>query len=95
MTIIEEYINTLPSPEFKKGNKKEEEPHSRNKSLPPMFFTALIVGSKNSGKTYALTSLLKLYENNPISDINGNELEQRIIIFSPTALNPINNVFKN
>ena len=93
MTIIEEFINTLPSPEFK--IKKQSEPQSNNSNLPPQFFSLLTCGSKNSGKTYSITSLLKLYENNPIYDINGNELEQRIILFSPTALNPNNNIFQN
>ena len=93
MTIIEEYIQSLPNPEFK--IKKQHEPQSRNPNLPPQFFSLLTVGSKNSGKTYSITSLLKLYEQNDIYDINGNKLEQRIIIFSPTALNPNNNVFEN
>ena len=42
-----------------------------------------------------MTSLLKMFEENPIYDIHGNELEQRIILFSPTALNETNAVFKN
>ena len=68
---------------------------SINPDMPPLFFSCLVVGSKNSGKTYALTSLLKMFEENPIYDINGNELEQRIILFSPTAKNETNIVFKN
>ena len=63
--------------------------------MPPLFFSCLIVGSKTSGKSYAMTSLLKMFEDNPIYDIHGNELEQRIILFSPTALNETNTVFKN
>ena len=42
-----------------------------------------------------MTSLLKMFEENPIYDINGKELEQRIILFSPTALNATNAVFRN
>ncbi len=42
-----------------------------------------------------MTSLLKLYEVNPIYDSKGNKLEQRIILFSPTALNETNSIFKN
>ena len=42
-----------------------------------------------------MTSLLKMFEENPIYDIRGQELEQRIILFSPTALNETNIVFKN
>jgi hypothetical protein len=91
--IIEKPITSLPTPKF--PIKKRNEPASKNPELPPLFFSCLIVGSKNSGKTYALTSLLKLFENNPIYDINGNELKQRIILFSPTARNETNVVFKN
>lgn len=91
--IVETPITSLPTPYF--PIKKRNEPSSKNPELPPLFFSCLIVGSKNSGKTYALTSLLKLFEENPIYDINGNELEQRIILFSPTARNETNVVFKN
>ena len=91
--IIEEPINNLPTPYFKIN--KIKEPQSINPNLPPLFFSCLIVGSKNSGKSYAMTSLLKMFEENPIYDTRGRELEQRIIIFSPTALNETNIVFKN
>jgi hypothetical protein len=91
--ITEEPINNLPTPYFQ--IKKTNEPQSRNPNLPPLFFSCLIVGSKNSGKSYAMTSLLKLFEENPIYDSRGRELEQRIILFSPTALNESNIVFKN
>jgi hypothetical protein len=91
--IIEEPIENLPTPVFK--IKKTDEPRSINSNLPSLFFSCLIVGAKNSGKSYAMTSLLKMFEENPIYDINGNELEQRIILFSPTALNATNIIFKN
>ncbi len=91
--IIEELIENLPTPLFR--IKKTDEPRSKNLNLPPLFFSCLIVGSKNSGKSYAMTSLLKMFEENPIYDVNGNELNQRIILFSPTALNTTNAVFKN
>ena len=91
--IIEEQISNLPTPSFKIN--KSNEPQSKNQNLPPLFFSCLIVGSKNSGKSYAMTSLLKMFEENPIYDNKGNELEQRIILFSPTALNESNIIFKN
>ena len=91
--IKETPIASLPQVNF--PIKKKLEPASNNPDLPPLFFSALIVGAKNSGKTYSMTSLLKLFETNPIFDINGNELEQRIILFSPTAKNETNIVFKN
>jgi hypothetical protein len=91
--IVEEAIRNLPTPVF--PIKKVDEPQSKNPNLPPLFFSCLVVGSKNSGKTYSVSSLLKLYEENDIYDVNGNKLEQRIIIFSPTGKNPNNAVFKN
>lgn len=92
--MIEEIIlNDLKIPEFKIVKKKE--PSSINYNLPSLFFSCLIVGAKNSGKSYAMTSLLTLFEKNPIYDNYGNELEQRIILFSPTALNESNSVFRN
>lgn len=91
--IIEELIDNLPTPKFEIN--KKIEPQSINPNLPPLFFSCLIVGSKNSGKSYAMTSLLKMFEENPIYDHRGNKLEQRIILFSPTALNETNIIFKN
>lgn len=91
--IVEEHIQNLPNPIFK--IKKKNEPQSKNQNLPSLFFSCLIVGAKNSGKSYAMTSLLTLFEKNPIYDNYGNELEQRIILFSPTALNESNSVFRN
>jgi len=91
--IIEKPIQTLPPPEFKISKRKE--PQSINKDMPPIFFSCLVIGSKNSGKTFAITQLLKLFEENEIYDINGKKLEQRIIIFSPTAQTESNVVFKN
>jgi len=92
--MIEEIIlNDLKIPEFKIVKKKE--PSSINYNLPSLFFSCLIVGAKNSGKSYAMTSLLKLFEVNPIYDSKGNKLKQRIILFSPTARNETNAIFKN
>jgi hypothetical protein len=91
--IVEEPIENLPTPIFK--IKKTDEPRSKNPHLPSLFFSCLIVGAKNSGKSYAMTSLLKMFEENPIYDVYGNELEQRIILFSPTAMNATNIIFKN
>lgn len=91
--IKETPILSLPQPHFPISKRKE--PQSSNPDLPPLFFSSLIIGSKNSGKTYSLTTLLKLFEDNPIYDIHGNELEQRIILFSPTAKAETNIVFQN
>jgi hypothetical protein len=93
MPITETAISSISPPIFKLTKRKE--PQSINPHLPPLFFSCLIVGAKNSGKTFAATQILKLFEENEIHDINGNKLQQRIIIFSPTAKNESNIVFKN
>jgi hypothetical protein len=91
--ITEQIITSLPEVKFIKT--KNKEPQSSNKDLPNLFFSVLICGAKNSGKTYACVSLLKQFEQNPIYDHNGVELNQRIILFCPTAENNSNTVFKN
>jgi len=91
--IQETIINTLPTPDFKIIKRKE--PQSSNPDLPPLFFSSLIIGSKNSGKTFAVSQLLKLFETNHIYDVNNKKLEQRIILFSPTGKAETNIIFKN
>ena len=81
--ITEEPINNLPTPYFKINKTNEQQ--SKNPNLQPILFSCLIVRSKNSGKSYAMTSLLKMFEENPIYYSRGQELEQRIMLFSPTA----------
>ena len=53
--ITEEQIVNLPNPVFKLN--KKNEPQSINSNLPPLFFSCLIVGAKNSGKSYNLLTL--------------------------------------
>ncbi len=64
--IIEEPINNLPTPYFKIN--KTNEPQSKNPNLPPLFFSCLTVGPKDCGESYAMTSLLKMFGENPIYD---------------------------
>ena len=55
-----------------------------------MYFVALFVGSRGSGKTYSCCQLLKLYEKYGLV-MGGHCQAQRIILISPTA--PANPVF--
>ena len=52
--------------------KKPKPPRSVNGNLIPLYFTALFVGAKNSGKTYGLVKLLKNFEKYPIYNNEGN-----------------------
>ena len=73
--------------------KKSPVPQSSNPSLPLMFNTQLYIGSKGRGKTYALVSLLNMYENSKISDGNT-EFEMRTILIAPTAYSTANSIYQ-
>lgn len=65
-------------------------PVPANASLPRMFFVALFVGSRGSGKTYSCCQLLKMYETHGIKNMKGKDMMQRVILISPTsAANPV------
>lgn len=66
--------------------KQTKYPQSLNAELPRMFFVSLFVGSRGSGKTYAITQLLKQYE---AAGFTGGEA-MRVILMSPThEANPV------
>lgn len=92
MTIIEKklkYLNNI----LPKVNKKPP-PRSINPELTPMYFSAMFIGAKNSGKTYGLVKLLKNYEEHPIKDHEGHSLPTRIILFCPTGHSEANPIYK-
>ena len=49
-----------------------------------LFFNGLFVAARNSGKTYAMSRIIKHYEDNKITDNDGNKYKIRTIIISPT-----------
>ncbi len=51
-----------------------------NPDLTSLYFTALFIGAKNSGKTYGLVKSIKNYESSPIQDADGNILQIRTIL---------------
>jgi Ni2+-binding GTPase involved in maturation of urease and hydrogenase len=57
--IIESEIKSLKE---EKVNLKDETVESSNAYLPKLFMCSMFIGSKGSGKTYSLVSLLKHYE---------------------------------
>lgn len=66
--------------------KKNKYPQPLNPDLPAMFFVSLFVGSRGSGKTFAITQLLKQYE---AAGFSGGEA-MRVILMSPTHdANPV------
>ena len=92
MTIKELFLKNIKK--LPKINKIPP-PASVNENLTKMFFSAIFVGAKNSGKSYGLCTLLKNYEDDPIKDNEGNTLPIRIILFAPTAYSVQNVVYKS
>ena len=74
---------------------KKSPPRSINPDLTPLYFTAMFIGAKNSGKSYGLVKLLKFYENEPIKDSDNNTLQIRTILFCPTANSAANPIFQS
>lgn len=95
MTVIEHPVETWRGLKLK--FKRNRYPVSLNRDLPSMYFVSLWVGSRGSGKTYAIAQLLKQYEKCGLVDYEtGHKVAQRIVLFSPTAdSNPIFTALKN
>jgi hypothetical protein len=71
--------------------KSKRYPTPLNPHLPRLYFVGLFVGSRGSGKTFAIAKLLKMYERAGIvDDATGRKVAQRVIVMSPTYdLNPV------
>ena len=83
MTITEEVLDELK--DVKMHVKKNYYPVPGSKDLPRPWFVSLSLGSRSSGKTYGVVSLLQLYQKFGLKDPKTKEeMDQRIIIFSPT-----------
>lgn len=89
--IKEINIRDIPKTDFQILKKKI--PQSSNRSLPMMFNTQLYTGSKGRGKTYALVSLLSMYENSIISD-GTTDYGMRVILIAPTAYSTANSIYQ-
>lgn len=64
--------------------------------LPNNFYTALVIGGTGTGKTFSVVKLLKYYEKYKIYTKQGEEVPQRIFLFSPSIeSNPIFTSLKN
>jgi len=73
---------------------KTPEPRSKNEFLPPFYYNALFIGMTGAGKSYSFTTLLKLYEKYGIYDHQGNKMNMRIILISPTIHSSANSVLQ-
>ena len=87
-----EHIDSLKH--LKLEYKRTKYPIPTDPYLPRMFFVALMVGARGSGKTYSAVQLLKLYETHGIVNVKLKKLvAQRVILISPTV--SANNIWKS
>ena len=88
--IIESEIKSLKEEQVKL---KDENVESSNPYLPKLYFCGMWIGSKGSGKTWSLVSLLKHYERSSILDKKGRKHIMRTILFCPTGNSDFNKIY--
>ena len=88
--IIESNIKSLKE---EKVNLKDETVESSNVYLPKLYMCSMFIGSKGSGKTWSLVSLLKHYERSAILDKKGRKHTMRTILFCPTGNSDFNKIY--
>ena len=72
---------------------KDESVESNNPYLPKLYMCSMFIGSKGSGKTYSLVSLLRHYEKSSILDKKGRKHQMRTILFAPTGMSDFNKIY--
>ena len=88
--IVESEIQALKQ---EKVILKDETVESSNPYLPKLYFCSMFIGSKGSGKTWSLVSLLKHYEKTTILDKKGRVHKMRTILFCPTGNSDFNKIY--
>jgi len=88
--IVESDIKSLKEEQVKL---KDESVESNNPYLPKLYTCAMFIGSKGSGKTYSLVSLLRHYEKSSILDKKGRKHQMRTILFAPTGMSDFNKIY--
>lgn len=88
--IVESEIQALKQ---EKVILKDETVESSNPYLPKLYFCSMFIGSKGSGKTWSLVSLLKHYEKSTILDKKGRVHKMRTILFCPTGNSDFNKIY--
>ena len=89
--ISETQLSTLDNKPIKVN--KKSPPQSINPDLTPLYFTAMFIGAKCSGKTYGLVKMIKNYESSPIKNSDGNTIPMRTILMCPTASSSANPIY--
>jgi hypothetical protein len=91
--ILEKQLSNINN-KMPKRNKKQP-PESINPDLTSLYFTALFLCAKHSGKTYGLVKFITNYESSPIKDADGNTIQIRTILFCPTGNSEANQYIKH
>ena len=89
--ISETQLSTLDNKPIKVN--KKSPPQSINPDLTPLYFTAMFIGAKCSGKTYGLVKMIKNYESSPIKNSDGDTIPIRTILMCPTASSSANPIY--
>ena len=89
--IVETHI---PNQDVELKVKNAIYPQTRDSNMPNNFFCACFAGARGSGKTYLSCQLVKsMYDKKCY--IGDRVVPQRIILISPSAHSPSNNMFKS
>ena len=88
--IVESDIKSLKEETI---NLKDESVESNNPYLTKLYMCSMFIGSKGSGKTYSLVSLLKHYEKSSLLDKKGRKHDMRTILFCPTGNSDFNKIY--
>ena len=88
--IVESEIKSLKEEIVKL---KDESVESSNCYLPKLYMCSMFIGSKGSGKTWSLVSLLKHYEKSAILDKKGRKHVMRTVLFCPTGMSDFNKIY--
>lgn len=77
-------------------HKKLRYPQCADKNTPRCFFVGQFIGSRGSGKTFSIVKLLRQFQDYKIFDHDGEEVPQRVVIFTPTfSANPVFKALKH
>jgi hypothetical protein len=90
MSIIESHI---PNQEVKLNVKNVTYPQTKDPNSPQNFFCSAFAGSRGSGKTWLSCKLIKSLYDKKVYD-GEKVVPQRVILISPSAYSPSNNIFK-
>jgi hypothetical protein len=63
-------------------------------NAPNNFCVGICCGSRGTGKSYQLAKMLKTAEEKGTYTSEGNKIDNRIILISPTSFSPSNNCFE-